>query len=173
MFYDVTNYYFEIDKEDDLRRYGVSKEHRKSPIVQMGLVQDASGIPISYKLFPRNTQDSATMLDVLKNLKADHKLERVVCVTDKGLNCSRNIAGCVAAGDGFVFSQSIRGTKSGSELRAWVLDDADYRQGSKHEDNCGKGDSKQNSKREGDFIQDSEHTGTFKIKSRQGTKQYI
>lgn len=128
VFYDVTNYYFEIDAEDELRRRGVSKEHRKSPIVQMGLLQDKEGIPINYGLFPGNTPDNQTLLPTLQKLKQDYKLDRVVCVADKGLNSSQNIVASVAKGDGFVFSQSIRGTKSDANLRKWALDDTDYRQ---------------------------------------------
>ena len=128
VFYDVTNYYFEIDEEDDLRRRGVSKEHRKSPIVQMGLLQDKNGIPITYRLFSGNTQDSQTLIPVLEDLKKDYNLDRMVCVADKGLNCSQNIVVSVAKGDGFVFSQSIRGTKSDSKLREWVLDNEGYKQ---------------------------------------------
>ncbi len=129
VYYDVTNYYFEVDDEDGLRRRGVSKERRRSPIVQMGLLQDANGVPISYRVFPGNTADCATMVPVLADLKRDHGLERVVAVADKGLNCSENIAAAAASGDGFVFSQSIRGTKSDKQLRAWVLDEGGYRRG--------------------------------------------
>ena len=126
VYYDVTNYYFEVDGEDELRRKGVSKERRRSPIVQMGLLQDARGIPIAYRKFPGNTADCLTMIPVLADMKRDHGLERVVCVADKGLNCSDNIAAAAASGDGFVFSQSIRGTKSDEALKAWVLDEAGY-----------------------------------------------
>ena len=129
VYYDVTNYYFEVDGEDGLRMKGVSKEHRRSPIVQMGLLQDAGGIPISYRVFPGNTADCATMIPVLADMKRDHGLERVVAVADKGLNCSENIAAAAASGDGFVFSQSIRGTKSDGALRSWVLEEAGYRRG--------------------------------------------
>ena len=125
-FYDVTNYYFEVDGEDELRRRGVSKEHRPDPIVQMGLLQDADGIPISYRLFPGNTVDCLTMIPVLSDMKRDLGLGRVVAVADKGLNCSDNIAALVARGDGFVFSQSIRGTKSRRALRDWVISDEGY-----------------------------------------------
>ena len=145
VYYDVTNYYFEIDDEDELRRKGVSKEHRRSPIVQMGLLQDARGIPIAYRKFPGNTADCLTMIPVLADMKRDHGLERVVCVADKGLNCSDNIAAAAASGDGFVFSQSVRGTKSDKELKAWVLDEAGY--AARTEDGC-----------------------RFKSKSRQGYK---
>lgn len=129
VFYDVTNYYFEIDDPDEdegLRQKGMSKEHRKSPIVQMGLLQDSKGVPIGYRLFPGNTPDPLTMLDVLSEMKRDYGQDRVVVVGDKGNNCSANIAALAAKGDGFVYSQSIRGTKSDAELKNWVLGDDGY-----------------------------------------------
>lgn len=129
VFYDVTNYYFEVDDADGeggLRQKGMSKEHRKSPIVQMGLLQDSKGMPIGYRLFPGNTPDPCTMLDVLAEMKRDYGQDRVVVVGDKGNNCSANIAALVARGDGFVYSQSIRGTKSDTELKNWVLSDDGY-----------------------------------------------
>lgn len=129
VFYDVTNYYFEIDDPDEdegLRQKGMSKEHRKSPIVQMGLLQDSKGVPIGYRLFPGNTPDPLTMLDVLSEMKRDYGQDRVVVVGDKGNNCSANIAALAAKGDGFIYSQSIRGTKSDAELKNWVLSDDGY-----------------------------------------------
>lgn len=126
VYYDVTNYFFECDPDEDgLRRKGVSKEHRPNPIVQMGLLQDSEAIPIAYDLFEGNANDCETLLPVLKR-RRERGLGRVVVVADKGMNCSDNIAGVVAGGDGFVFSQSIRGTKSASALRRWVLDDEGY-----------------------------------------------
>ncbi len=69
VYYDVTNYYFEIKEPDDFRKKGVSKEHRTTPIVQMGLLMDNSGLPITYKLFEGNTNDSTTLMPVLHELK--------------------------------------------------------------------------------------------------------
>ena len=134
VYYDVTNCYFEADAEDELRRKGVSKEHRPGPIVQMGLLQDANGIPIAYRRFPGNTADCATMIPVLADMKRDHGLERVVAVADRGLNCSRSMAAAAASGDGFVLSQSVRGTKSDEELKAWVTSDEGY--ACRTEDGC-------------------------------------
>lgn len=126
IYYDVTNYYFECDEEDELRRRGVSKENRKDPLVSMGLIQDAHGIPIGYRIFPGNTADCQTMVPVLSDMKRSCGIERVVVVADKGCNSSDNIVATAAKGDGFVFSQSLRGTKSDAELKAWVLDDTGY-----------------------------------------------
>lgn len=124
-FYDVTNYYFEIDAEDDLRRRGVSKEKRKDPIVQMGLLMDRDNIPITYHLYPGNTNDCLTLLTVLKDAKKRYHLGRTVVVADKGLNTSDNIAALILAGHGYVFSQSVRG--GDRELKKWVLDEAGYK----------------------------------------------
>jgi hypothetical protein len=123
-YYDVTNYYFEIDKEDGLRRFGCSKEHRKSPIVQMGLLMDADGIPLTYRLYPGNTNDALTMLPILKQLKEDFVLGKTIVVADRGNNTSDNIAANVLDGNGFVYSQTIRGADS--ELKGWVLDQDGY-----------------------------------------------
>lgn len=113
-FYDVTNYFFEIDfsdGDDDLRKRGVSKEHRVDPIVAMGLFMDSNGIPVSMSIFPGNTSDSLTLQPTMKDIKKSYGLGRLVVVADKGLNSSKNIDAIVNAGDGFVFSQILRGTK--------------------------------------------------------------
>ena len=130
LYYDVTNYYFEIENEDEggLRKRGVSKENRRSPIVQMGLLLDAQGIPLDFEVFPGNENDMVTMLPVMKKAglrrKDDPEAERVIMVADKGLNTSANIAACTLDGNGFILSQSVRKATKG--LKAWVLDDADY-----------------------------------------------
>ena len=122
VYYDVTNYYFECDPDgpDGLRERGVSKERRPLPIVQMGMRQDADGVPISYRLFRGNTTDGQTMVPVLADMKAEQRIGRVVAVADKGLNNSDNIAALVGRGDGFVLSQSLRGTRSDAGMKAWA-----------------------------------------------------
>ncbi len=113
-FYDVTNYFFEIDfsdGEDDLRRKGVSKEHRTDPITAMGLFMDPNGLPVSMSIFPGNTSESLTLQPTMKDVKDSYGLGRLVVVADKGLNSSKNIDTIVNNGDGFVFSQIIKGKK--------------------------------------------------------------
>jgi transposase len=113
-FYDVTNYFFEIDfpdGEDDLRERGVSKEHRTDPIAAMGLFMDSNGLPVSMSIFPGNTSDSITLQPAMKDVKESYGLGRLVVVADKGLNSSKNIDAIVHNGDGFVFSQILRGRK--------------------------------------------------------------
>jgi transposase len=113
-FYDVTNYFFEIDFPDgdlDLRQRGVSKEHRTDPIAAMGLFMDANGLPVNMSIFPGNTSDSLTLQPTMKDVKESYGLGRIVVVADKGLNSTKNIDTIVNNGDGFVFSQILRGTK--------------------------------------------------------------
>src|SRR5699024_12487012 len=62
VYYDVTNYYFEIDEQEDMRRKGVSKEHRPDPIIQMWMFMDTDGIPITYRHHPRNMMDKPTFI---------------------------------------------------------------------------------------------------------------
>ena len=113
-FYDVTNYYCEIDFPDgegDLRKRGVSKEHRIDPIVAMGLFMDGNGLPVCMSIFPGNTSESLTLQPTMEDVKISYGLGRLVVVADKGLNSSSNIDTIVNAGDGFVFSQILRGKK--------------------------------------------------------------
>lgn len=124
LYYDVTNYYFECENEDGFRMRGVSKEHRPSPIVQMGLLLDADGLPLDFDLFSGNTNDMATMLPVMKKAGLRGIDERVVMVADKGLNTSNNIAACTLDNNGFIFSQSVR--KATKSLKTWVLDESGY-----------------------------------------------
>ena len=130
LYYDVTNYYFETDGEDEegLRKKGVSKEHRPEAIVQMGLLLDAEGMPLDYELFPGNVNDMSTMLPMRRKAglrgAGSPGGERVVVVADKGLNTSSNIAACMLDGNGFVFSQSVR--RATRKLKEWVLDGAGY-----------------------------------------------
>jgi transposase len=123
-YYDVTNYYFEIDKEDGLRRDGVSKEHRPDPIVQMGLFLDTGGLPVAYDLFPGNTNDCLTLIDMLSASRKDLSAGRVVVVADKGLNTADNIAALLSKGDGYIFSQTVRGASD--EMRRWAVSHAGY-----------------------------------------------
>ena len=125
VYYDVTNYYFEIDEQDNLRKKGVSKEHRPDPIVQMGLFMDTMGIPISYGLFPGNTNDCETLIPLITGMKRDFGLGRVIVVADKGMSTQRNIVFNLLQGDGYVYSQTVRGAHK--ELKEYVLDEDGYR----------------------------------------------
>lgn len=129
MYFDVTNFHFEIDKADELRKRGKEKNNRPDPIVQMALAMDADGIPLYYKLFPGNTHDSKTFVPVFKDVCVRFAPGRVIAVADMGCTSSDNIF-FLKGGDhdkrvnGYVFSFSIR---KGSEIfKQYVLDDTGY-----------------------------------------------
>ena len=124
IYYDVTNYYFEIDEADELRKKGVSKEHRPNPIVQMGLFIDSLGLPMCYKLFSGNTNDCLTLKPMVQELQKNYDVGKVIVVADRGLNTGNNIAYNTAIGNGYVMSLSIKG--SNSELKNYVLKDEGY-----------------------------------------------
>ena len=92
VFYDVTNYYFESENMEGLRQKGVSKENRETGIVQMGLFIDNEGIPITYELFPGNTNDMSTMRPILEKIKKEYGLGKITIVADKGNNTGENLA---------------------------------------------------------------------------------
>lgn len=124
VYYDVTNYYFEIDDNDDFRKKGVSKEHRPNPIVQMGLFMDSIGLPMTYKLFEGNTNDCLTLPPMIKELKNYYNIGKVIVVADKGLNTGDNVATNILSGNGYVMSLSIRG--SNKDFKDYVLDENGY-----------------------------------------------
>jgi transposase len=126
VYYDVTNYYFEIDKQDELRRKGAAKQARNKPIVQMGLLLDKQGLPISYQLHPGNTHDSQTLMPALTEVKNKFDVKRIITVADKGLNSGDNIAFSTILGDGYIFSKSVRGASE--EFQKWLLDETGYRE---------------------------------------------
>lgn len=125
VYYDVTNYYFEIDKEDELRKKGYSKENRKSPIVQMGLAMDADGLPISYDLFPGNESEKLYLRPMVLELHSRFGSGRIIAVADSAQNTGNNVYYLDKGKQGYVFSQSIRG---GSEdFKKYVVDEAGYK----------------------------------------------
>jgi len=126
-FYDVTNYFFEIDFPDEAgdRQRGVSKEHRVDPIVQMGLFIDQNGLPVSMTLFPGNTSDTLTLQPVMLDVKKAYQLQRLVVVADKGLNSSKNIDFICQNGDGYVVSQFLKGPRGKRYVEA-LLDENGY-----------------------------------------------
>ncbi len=91
----------------------------------MGLLLDKLGLPIAYKLFPGNTHDSQTLLPILKDVKKELGVRRIISVADKGINCGDNIAFSTVLGDGYIYSKSVRGASE--EFKKWVLDETGYR----------------------------------------------
>lgn len=127
-YYDVTNYYNEIDfpkDENDLRQRGVSKEHRVDPIIQLGLFIDSNGLPISMSLFKGNTSDTKTLQPVMKEIKSNYNLNRLIVVADKGLNSTSNINYIVNNNDGYVVSQILKG-KKGNRYHEQLFEESNY-----------------------------------------------
>lgn len=136
VFYDVTNYYFEIDFSDPdytdettgeiiegFRKLGPCKHNSGNPIVQLGLFMDANGIPISYKLFKGNTTDPKTYLPAIKQVKKQFGLERIIVVADKAMNSKTNVLETSKNNDGWLFSQKHRGVRGASKaIQNFILD---------------------------------------------------
>lgn len=126
VYFDCTNFYFEIDREDDLRRKGPSKEHRHDPIVGLGLLLDANQMPIGMKVFAGNESEKPVLREVIDSLKRRSRVTgHTVRVADKGLNCADNVADAILEGDGYIFSKSIKQLPA-KEL-SWALDEEGYR----------------------------------------------
>ena len=125
-YFDCTNFYFEIDKEDHFRKKGPSKENRKEPIVGLGLLLDANQIPVGMKLFPGNQSEKPVIRNIIDDLKKRNALSgRTIQIADKGLNCAENIFHALKNGDGYIFSKSV---KQLPEIeKTWVLLPNDYR----------------------------------------------
>jgi len=125
-YFDCTNFYFEIDKEDDLRRKGASKENRRDPIVGLGLLLDANQIPIGMKIYPGNESEKPILREVITGLKERHHITgRTIQVADKGLNCANNIFYARQNGDGYLFSKSVKMIPETEQT--WVLLENGYK----------------------------------------------
>ena len=143
-YYDVTNYYFEIpyndeDEYDDkgvlikkgFRKKGPSKEHRPDPIIQMGLLMDSNGIPMAFNTFSGGESEKTSLLPIIRRVKKDYGLERIIAVADRGLNTSDNTAFLAGTNDddsrgrdGYVYGQSV--LSADKEFKTWVLDKEGY-----------------------------------------------
>lgn len=124
-YFDCTNFYFEIDREDDLRRKGPSKENRKEPIVGLGLLLDAHQIPIGMRIYPGNESEKPVLRKVIDELKQRGNVSgRTIQVADKGLNCINNILHALKAGDGYIFSKSVKALPDSEKV--WMLLNNDY-----------------------------------------------
>lgn len=124
-YYDVTNFWFEINQEDDFKKRGFCKSNKKKPIIQMGMLLDNNGIPMTFRLFEGNVHDSETYLPVLSEIKEEFNIQRTIVVADKGMNTGENMAYNIIKGDGFIFSQSVRGANQ--ETKDFVLDEKGYK----------------------------------------------
>lgn len=125
VYFDCTNFYFEIDRPTDFLKPGPSKENRPNPLIGLGLLMDQEGVPIAYKLYPGNESEKPVFGQVLTEMKEQFKVkEKVIRVADKGLNCSANIVKTYVENDGYIFSESVRGANN--EVKQWILDPEGY-----------------------------------------------
>lgn len=128
IYYDVTNFFFEIEEpdegEDDLRKMGVSKEQRKQPIVQMGLFMDEQGVPISIETFPGNTLDHLTLKSALNKSINNLKLDRFILVGDRGMYRGDNSYYLTNMNNGYIISKSIE--KTSKEEKEWIYNKEGY-----------------------------------------------
>lgn len=144
-FFDCTNYYYDISKPDmdDLdddgnlilkryRKYGPEKNHRKDPIVELGLLMDNTGIPLAYDLFPGNESEKIHMLPIINRARNQYGFGRTIVVADRGLNTSDNIFMLNGKNntehnprDGYIYGQSVRGADK--EFKEWVLKQDEYK----------------------------------------------
>ncbi|HQO65078.1 MAG TPA: IS1634 family transposase, partial [Syntrophorhabdus sp.] len=124
-YFDCTNFFFEIDREDDFRKNGPSKENRKAPIVGLGLLLDSNQVPIGMRMYPGNESEKPVLRTVINDLKKQNNISgRTIHVADKGLNCAQNIAYSRVNGDGYLFSKSVKGLPE--KEKQWVLLDQGY-----------------------------------------------
>lgn len=120
LYYDCTNFFFEIEEESGLRQYGKSKENRPTPITQMGLFLDGDGIPMSLGIFAGNTNEQVTMKPLEKKIIEDFHSSKFVVCTDAGLASNTNRKFNNISGRSFITTQSIKKLKS--HLKQWALD---------------------------------------------------
>lgn len=111
LYYDCTNYYFEIEDEDEFRKYGISKEHRPNPIIQMGMFMDADGIPLAFSLFEGNQNEQPSMSPLEQKIIKDFDTSDFIVCTDAGLSSTANRKFNSIQGRGFVTTQSIKKLK--------------------------------------------------------------
>ena len=124
-YFDCTNFYFEIDREDDFRKKGPSKENKKDPIVGLGLLLDANMIPIGMKMYPGNQSEKPVLREIVKDLKSRNHIEgKTIHVADKGLNCADNIYKALLDKDGYLFSKSVK--QLSKVEKVWVFNDNDW-----------------------------------------------
>ena len=125
LYYDCTNYYFEIEQEDGSKKYGKSKEHRPSPIIQMGLFMDGDGIPLAFSLFPGNANEQTSLKPLEKTVLGDFGCRKFIYCSDAGL-ASEDIRVYNHMGErAFIVTQSIK--KLPAEDKAWALDKKGFR----------------------------------------------
>ena len=120
--YDVTTYYFESVKKDEIKGFGFSKDNKVNQVqVVMGLLIDNNGIPVSYELYPGNTSEFSTLYPVIKDLKEKYKLKKVIVAADRGLNSGKNLLLLKELGLDYVMAYKLKGAKK--EIKEKLFED--------------------------------------------------
>ena len=125
LYYDCTNYYFEVEQEDELRHYGKSKEHRPNPIVTMGLFMDADGIPLAFDIFPGNQNEQTTLKPLESKVIKDFDCSEFIFCSDAGLGSSANRRFNSLGNRSYVITQSLK--KMRKEDRDTALKPAQFK----------------------------------------------
>jgi transposase len=125
LYYDCTNFFFEIEQEDTFRKYGASKEHRPNPIVEMGLLMDGDGIPLAYCLHSGNTNEQITLQPLEKKILKDFNLSKFILCTDGGLSSLSNRKYNTRGERAFITTQSLKKLKA--HLKDWALSPAGWK----------------------------------------------
>lgn len=120
LFYDCTNFFFEIEQEEGLKQYGPSKEHRPNPIVEMGLFMDGDGIPLAFSIHPGNKGEQQTLIPLEQQIMKDFQHAKFIVCTDAGLSSTANRKFNNKNGRSFITTQSIKKLKK--HLKEWCLD---------------------------------------------------
>lgn len=124
LFYDCTNFFFEIEQEDGIKQYGPSKEHRPNPIVEMGLFMDGDGIPLAFSIHPGNKGEQQTLIPLEEQIMKDFQHAKFIVCTDAGLSSTDNRKFNNKQDRAFITTQSIKKLKK--HLKNWSLDPAGW-----------------------------------------------
>lgn len=125
LYYDCTNYFFEIEEESGLKQYGYSKDHKPNPIVQMGLFMDGDGIPLAFGIHSGNTNEQTTLRPLEEKILKDFELSQFVVCTDAGLSSTQNRLFNTKKDRAFITTQSVKKLKK--HLKDWALDTKGWR----------------------------------------------
>lgn len=136
LFYDCTNFFFEIEQEDGLKQYGPSKEHRPNPIVEMGLFMDGDGIPLAFSIHPGNKSEQQTLIPLEEQIIKDFQHAKFIVCTDAGLSSTDNRKFNNKKDRSFITTQSIKKLKK--HLKEWCLDPAGWKLDGYEQDKNGK-----------------------------------
>ena len=140
VFFDCTNYYFEIDLPKEDKQKGPSKENRHEPIIGQALLLDAELVPLAMQMYPGNESEKPYIRKIIEEMKRRYKVSgKTVQVADKGLNCARNIYAAVKeANDGYIFSKSIHGRALSEKEKQWLLLENDANRYTNYTDKDGR-----------------------------------